>query len=165
MNILRFEMNVPAEVALDSAQGVVVEGRYGARMRFNLADGRVMYVPPIVASKITAEAIVPGERFHLCKAAVRTGQKRSVEWLLERINPEQTGQRVNPKQTAERLADGIPAAEPETPLERNLRMSRRNGERQKRQTRASAGTLRQHSRDAAVCTCKQRTQRQWRPAR
>ena len=114
MNILRFEMNVPAEVALDSAQGVVVEGRYGARMRFNLADGRVMYVPPIVASKITAEGIVPGERFHLCKAAVRTGQKRSVEWLLERVDPQQT---------AERLADGTPAAEPETPLERDLRMS------------------------------------------
>jgi hypothetical protein len=92
-------------------------------MRFNLADGRVMYVPPIVASKITAGGIVPGERFHLCKAAVRTGQKRSVEWLLERVNPEQTGQRVNPQQTAERLADGTPAAEPETPLERDLRMS------------------------------------------
>ena len=114
MNILRFEMNVPAEVALDSAQGVVVEGRYGARMRFNLADGRVMYVPPIVASKISAEGIVPGERFHLCKAAARTGQKRSVEWLLERVDPQQT---------AERLADGTPAAEPETPLERDLRMS------------------------------------------
>jgi hypothetical protein len=114
MNILRFEMNVPAEVALDSAQGVVVEGRYGARMRFNLADGRVMYVPPIVASKITAGGILPGERFHLCKAAVRTGQKRSVEWLLERVNPQQT---------AERLANGTPAAEPETPLERDLRMS------------------------------------------
>jgi hypothetical protein len=123
MNILRFEMNVPAEVALDSAQGVVVEGRYGARMRFNLADGRVMYVPPIVAGKIAAEGIVPGERFHLCKAAVRTGQKRSVEWLLERVNPDQTGQRVNPQQTSERLADGTPAAEPETPRERDLRMS------------------------------------------
>jgi len=89
VNILRFEMNVPTSVALESSEGVPVEGRYGNRMMFNLTDGRVMYVPPIVASKIEAAGIVPGERFDLCKALVRTGQKRSVEWLLERADPEQ----------------------------------------------------------------------------
>ena len=114
MNILRFEMNVPTEVALRSSEGVVVEGRYGTRMMFNLADGRVMYVPPIVAGKIEAEGIVPGERFQLCKAAVRTGQKRSVEWLLARVNPEQAPQCVT---------DGIAPGTPETPLEHDLRVS------------------------------------------
>jgi hypothetical protein len=89
VNILHFEMNVPTSVALESAEGVPVEGRYGNRMRFNLTDGRVMYVPPIVASKIEAAGIVAGECFELCKALVRTGQKRSVEWRLERAGPEQ----------------------------------------------------------------------------
>jgi len=82
-------MNVPTSVALESAEGVPVEGRYGNRMMFNLTDGRVMYVPPIVAGKIEAAGIVPGERFELCKSLVRTGQKRSVEWLLGRAGPEQ----------------------------------------------------------------------------
>lgn len=75
VNILRFEMNVPTSVALESAEGVPVEGRYGNRMKFNLTDGRVMYVPPIVAGKIEAAGIVPGERFELCKSLVRTGQR------------------------------------------------------------------------------------------
>ena len=61
MNILRFEMNVPAEVALQSSEGISVEGRYGTRKMFTLIDGRVMYVPPIVASKIEAAGIAPGE--------------------------------------------------------------------------------------------------------
>jgi hypothetical protein len=111
MNILRFEMNVPTEVALQCSDGVAVEGRYGTRMMFNLADGRVMYVPPIVASKIEAEGIVPGERFQLCKAAVKTGQKRSIEWVLQRVNPEQA---------RERIPDGVAS---ETPLEHDLRVS------------------------------------------
>jgi hypothetical protein len=114
VNIVRFEMNVPTEVALQSSEGVAVEGRYGSRMMFHLADGRVMYVPPIVAGKIEAEGIVAGERFQLCKAAVKIGQKRSVEWLLERVNQEQARE-----DAPHRLAP----AEPETPLERDLRVS------------------------------------------
>jgi len=78
VNILRFQPNVPTQVALQSSQGLVVEGRYGNRMMFSLVDGRVMYVPPIVATKIEAEGIAPGERFELCKAQIRNGHGRSV---------------------------------------------------------------------------------------
>ena len=63
MNILRFQTNVPNEVSLESQQGVVVQGRYGDRMMFNLTDGQVMYVPTIVAHEIEAEGIGPGEPF------------------------------------------------------------------------------------------------------
>jgi hypothetical protein len=45
VNFLRFEMNVPREVVLQSAQGTRVEGRYGDRVMFTLTDGHVMYVP------------------------------------------------------------------------------------------------------------------------
>jgi len=113
MNILRFEMNKPTEVALQSPEGVCVDGRYGPRMMFTLADGRVMYVPPIVANKIHAAGIIPGESFQLCKASVKTGQRRSVEWLLERISPDE-----NPPQTA----DTLPRPD-ETPIEHDLRLS------------------------------------------
>jgi hypothetical protein len=110
LNIIRFEMNVPTQVTLQSSQGVSVEGRYGTRMMFTLADGRVMYVPPIVAGKIEASGIIAGERFQLCKSAVKTGQRRSVEWLLQRTNSEQPE------------AESIPTGA-ETQLERDLRLS------------------------------------------
>ena len=112
MNILRFQPNVPTQVALQSSQGIVVEGRYGNRMMFSLVDGRVMYVPPIVATKIEAEGIAAGERFELCKAQIKNGRGRSVEWVLRRLDPEE--------QLAE-IATDAPA--PETELEHDLRVS------------------------------------------
>jgi hypothetical protein len=112
MNILRFQPNVPTQVTLQSSQGVVVEGRYGNRMMFSLIDGRVMYVPPIVATKIEAEGIAAGERFELCKAQIKNGHGRSVEWALRRLDPEEQLVEVAPDTPA-----------PDTPLERDLRLS------------------------------------------
>jgi hypothetical protein len=113
MKILRFQPNVPLEVSLESPQGIVVQGRYGDRMMFNLTGGQVMYVPPIVASKIAYEGIEPGERFELCKAQVKTGQRRSIEWSVRRFDPEE----VRVEERTE-----IPDA-PETQLESDLRAS------------------------------------------
>jgi hypothetical protein len=70
-NILRFQTNTPTEGALNSPQGTIVEGRYGGRVLFHLADGRVMYVPPIVARKIEAQGIALGEPSELCKTPVK----------------------------------------------------------------------------------------------
>jgi hypothetical protein len=98
--ILRFEMNLPTQVALESPQGVVVEGRYGNRMMFSLVDGRVMYVPPIVGSRIFHLGIRPGERFQVCKLEKREGQRKLIEWQVQRL-----------------------LSEPETELEHKLRES------------------------------------------
>jgi hypothetical protein len=88
LNILRFQTNTPTEVALNSPQGTTVEGRYGERVLFHLTDGRVMYVPPIVARKIEAQGIAPGEPFELCKTQVKNGRLRSIEWWLRRTHIE-----------------------------------------------------------------------------
>ena len=112
MNILRFLTSVPLEVALASPQGTLVQGRYGDRMMFNLTDGQVMYVPPIVANTIEAEGIGPGEPFELCKSQVKTGQRRSIEWPVRRIDSERAAQ--------ERSAA---IESPETQLESDLRSS------------------------------------------
>ena len=112
MNILRFPTSVPLEVALASPQGTLVQGRYGDRMMFNLTDGQVMYVPPIVANKIEAEGIGPGEPFELCKSQVKTGQRRSIEWSVRRLDPEQPAQE---KPAVTEI--------PETQLENDLRAS------------------------------------------
>jgi hypothetical protein len=112
VNILRFQPNVPTQVALQSSQGIVVEGRYGNRMMFSLVDGRVMYVPPIVATKIEAEGIAAGERFELCKAQIKNGHGRPVEWALRRLDPEEQLVEVAPDTPA-----------PESQLEHDLRVS------------------------------------------
>ena len=83
-NIVHFEMNTPKEVALESTQGTLVQGRYGDRVMFHLAEGGVMYVPPIVAAKIEEQGIAAGERFELCKAQVATGRRRSINWKVRR---------------------------------------------------------------------------------
>ena len=72
VNILRFQPNVPTQVALQSSQGIVVEGRYGNRMMFSLVDGRVMYVPPIVATKIEAEGIAAVSDLNCAKRRSKT---------------------------------------------------------------------------------------------
>ncbi len=100
MNILRFQTNTPTEVALNSPQGTIVEGRYGERVLFHLTDGRVMYVPPIVARKIEDQGIAPGEPFELCKTQVKNGRLRSIEWWLRRTHIESAdgeNSRVSPE--------------------------------------------------------------------
>jgi hypothetical protein len=81
-------MNAPVQVALERPQGTIVQGRYGDRVMFHLADGRVMYVPPIVAKQIESNGIAPGERFGLCKGYVSDGRRRSVEWQVRRLDPD-----------------------------------------------------------------------------
>src|SRR5712691_6960475 len=89
IEILRFEMNVPAEVALkDAGPGKPSEGRYGNRVMYTLADDRVMYVAPIVASRITDLGIQPGEVFQVRKQVKRQGRRKLIEWQVQRLQPE-----------------------------------------------------------------------------
>ena len=87
MNILPFHLNEPAEVILERPEGILVQGRYGDRVMFTLSDGRVMYVPPFVASKIQAEGVEAGDRVQLCKTQIMNGNRRSIEWIVRRLEP------------------------------------------------------------------------------
>ena len=60
MNVLPFHLNVPAEIILERPEGTLVQGRYGDRVMFTLADGRVIYVPPFFATKIQTEGVAAG---------------------------------------------------------------------------------------------------------
>ena len=101
--ILSFPLNLPAIVTLGSAEHTVIQGRYGERAHFTLADGRSMYVPPCVATKIVQQGIVAGESFELCKLNVKRGRRNMIEWVVRRVDPE--------------------AASAETQLEHDLRES------------------------------------------
>lgn len=118
MNILRFEMNVPKQVALEAAQGTRVEGRYGDRVMYKLFGGRVMYVPPIIAAKIEADGITAGEPFELCKTQIANGPRRAIEWRLRRIESDEGQQQES---AASEPDSGQPPSE--TQLEADLRAS------------------------------------------
>ena len=116
IQILRFEMNVPAEVALkDAGPGKPIEGRYGNRVMYTLADDRVMYVAPIVASRISDLGIQPGELFHVCKQVKRQGTQRLIEWQVERLPSEAETQLE--RDLRESIAAVQPTAPPTQPTE------------------------------------------------
>ena len=83
--ILRFNTNSPVEVALRWDDGKRVEGRYGEQVLYTFDDDRVMYVPPVVASRIRELGIRAREAFEICKAELREDNKRWIEWRVKRI--------------------------------------------------------------------------------
>ena len=79
-----FQTNVPVTVALAYADGLQVEGRFGDQILYTLADERVMYVPPVVRSKLVELGVQPREPFTLCKAERKEGNRRFIEWQVNK---------------------------------------------------------------------------------
>src|SRR5215475_3589521 len=79
-----FQTNVPVTVALAYADGLRVEGRFGDQIMYTLSDERVMYVPPVVRSKLVELGIQPGESFTICKAERKEGNRRFIEWQVKK---------------------------------------------------------------------------------
>jgi hypothetical protein len=82
---------MPVEVMLRWDNGRQVEGRYGQQVMYTLADDRIMYVPPVVASRISDLGIRQGQPFEICKAEIRNGDRRWIEWQVRRVVPQQPG--------------------------------------------------------------------------
>ena len=53
---------------------------------YTLNDGRRIYVAPFVARRISELGIQAGESFKICKRHVKTGQRKTVDWLVERLD-------------------------------------------------------------------------------
>lgn len=89
--ILRFTTNIPEEVALRFPDGKQVPSRIeGApdQMMYSLVGDRVMYVPLRVAERIRELQIQPGQRFEVCKAELKNGNRRGIEWQVKRVDPD-----------------------------------------------------------------------------
>ena len=82
--MVRFTPNMPVEIALQSTDGVRVEGRYGDRVKYTLTDERTMYVDPFVAEQIKELDIHPGEVFQVCKCQDKIGNRKTIFWLVRR---------------------------------------------------------------------------------
>jgi hypothetical protein len=81
---IAFQTNVPVTVALAYADGLQVEGRFGDQIMYTLADERVMYVPPVVRTKLVELGIQPSEPFTICKAERKEGNRRFIEWQVKK---------------------------------------------------------------------------------
>jgi len=78
-----FETNLAVSVALKFADGKRLESRYYEyEVLYSLTDGRVLYATPALAEKITALAPAIGEVFTICKAEIRDGQRKRIEWQV-----------------------------------------------------------------------------------
>src|SRR5215471_9225883 len=87
---IAFQTNVPVTVALAYADGLQVEGRFGDQILYTLADERVMYVPPLVRSKLVELGVQPREPFTICKAERKEGNRRFIEWQVNKqSNPDE----------------------------------------------------------------------------
>jgi hypothetical protein len=53
---------------------------------YTLADERVMYVPPLVRTKLADLGIQPREPFTICKAERKDGNRRFIEWQVNKDN-------------------------------------------------------------------------------
>jgi hypothetical protein len=69
-DIIKFEFDQPVELALKFAEPKVFASQFAGgddRHMFSTTDGRVMYTTPLVAAKIKALGVQPGEFFFICK--------------------------------------------------------------------------------------------------
>jgi hypothetical protein len=80
---VQFQTSVSIDVALKYNDGKEVTGQYGDQVLYTLADGRVMYVPPIVKKKIDELGIGRGELFTITKAEKKNGTRRTIEWVVD----------------------------------------------------------------------------------
>src|SRR5215472_8917270 len=94
---IAFQTNVPVTVALAYADGLQVEGRFGDQILYTLADERVMYVPPVVRSKLVELDIQPREPFTICKAERKEGNRRFIEWQMKENNSDDLPPSETPK--------------------------------------------------------------------
>lgn len=103
--VLRPQTNIPEMISLAFDEGRKVEGRFGDQVMFTLADERVVYVPPIVESKINQLGIRKGDQFELLKKEVVNGTRKSIEWYVTRVNatgPAACSQAAKPQEQAPR---------------------------------------------------------------
>jgi hypothetical protein len=93
--IVRFETNIPQIVSLAFDTGKMVEGRFGDQVMYSLEGDNLMYVPPIVADRIDKAGIRKGDQFSVCKAEVKQGNRKSIEWQVLKL--EGTGPATPPQ--------------------------------------------------------------------
>lgn len=87
---MKFEPNVPVEVALVYGKGKVVEAAFGRRVMFTLVGGKTMFLDVGTADKIERLSVKPRQPFFVCKYQEKRGElDRWRVWLPGQESGEQ----------------------------------------------------------------------------
>jgi len=94
---IKFQTNVPVEVALRFTEGKLCDSQFGdPQYMFSTTDDRAFFVAAKVAQKIHGLRLKPGELIDICKAEVPyTNGRKGIEWQISRVNPPE-GETPNP---------------------------------------------------------------------
>lgn len=111
--IIRFQANIPVEGALKFPEGLPVQGQYGDQVLFTFTDGRRAYCPPIVQQRIRELGVERGDAIVITKRSVRSGNRNSIEWSVERPLEKQIERSL--AVVAERKAAVMPTTAEPTP--------------------------------------------------
>ena len=140
-----FSTNVPVTVTLAFQDGLDVEGRFGDQVMYTLEDGRVMYVAPMVRTKIEELGIGKGQPFTMCKAERRNGSRRWIEWTVNPPVPPTTQEHVQKDHPdhAPRTAGATHQTQPANP-------NSRSSDRSTAQSNQSEGGLKSQARTNGI---------------
>ncbi len=87
---VQFQTNVPIELVLKFDNGKPGTSEHGDYVRytvFEAGEEKTLFAQPIVACRIEDLGIRRGERFTICKAEVKNGTRRGIEWQVKRVDP------------------------------------------------------------------------------
>jgi hypothetical protein len=82
---IQFQKNINVELALQFATLKACPSHFEnspPQYMFTTVDGRIGFVPRIVADKIAALNLKPGEPIDICKTEMIRGQRRRIEWQV-----------------------------------------------------------------------------------
>jgi hypothetical protein len=83
---VKLQMNIPQVFELAFPDGLKVNSKFsGDQIMFSLTNGEKWYCDPFIASKISAAGIGANTPFTVCKREVINGNRRVVEYEVERI--------------------------------------------------------------------------------
>ena len=88
MEKIKFQTNVPVEVALKFTEGKLCDSQFGdPQYMFTTTDDRLFFVAEKVAKKIHGLRPQPGELIDICKAEVPySNGRKGIEWQISRVD-------------------------------------------------------------------------------
>jgi hypothetical protein len=87
MEKIKFQTNIPVEVALKFTEGRLCDSQFGdPQYMFTTVDDRVFFVAEKVAQKIHGLRLQPREAFGITKAEVDWGNgRKGIEWQVSKV--------------------------------------------------------------------------------
>jgi hypothetical protein len=90
MEVLKLQTNVPVQVAFKYPTGKPCDGLSGPQKMFTLIDGRILFLSVPAAERIEQQLGALGVGIgdvDICKAEVRNGNRKGIEYQVKRVNP------------------------------------------------------------------------------